>query len=458
MRAAKHFFQYSRKKFDAQKKADISERKSTNQNFSDSANLYFTIELYGSLAATSIGHGVTNSVLAGLEGDDPALVDPEYVKSLTDNTADNSVLNHKIILKPNVKIHPSHTNAMRFFAYSDKQKKNLIAERDYFSIGGGAVLYREKSRDLYREKSGELVNIAKPVLRNKELPFVTMTDALRLCEEKGITLWQLAKEYELENYSADELEAGLKKIWEVMRESVEEGLKKDGILPGGLNVPRRAKSVFERLIKEAQQGKNIGNQKLMAYALAVAEQNADGQRVVTAPTNGSAGVIPAVLYTWVRDQEAMDVPLSQIEKGIGRFLLTANIICSIIRTYASIAGAEVGCQGEIGSASSMAAAGLTELYGGSSKQIENAAEIALEHHLGLTCDPIKGLVQIPCIERNAISARTAVSAAQLAMCSQGSHLVSLDKTIITMNETGKDMNEKYRETALGGLAKNFTTC
>ncbi|MDR3128257.1 MAG: L-serine ammonia-lyase [Bifidobacteriaceae bacterium] len=408
--------------------------------------VYYKIMLYGSLAATSVGHGSINSILAGLEGLNPDTADPEYVKSLYDNYSTKD----DIVLVKNNTLDSNHPNAIRLYAFLDSDKQQEILSRDYFSVGGGTVMIRQNN--------GKLEYMNKAIITNQKYPFKTMSEATKLCYDHDMTLYQLAKAYELQNHSASQLEAGMAKIWQVMEQSIEGGLQAEGVLPGWLKVPRRAKSIFDKLTNDAQKGLNIENQKLMAYAIAVSEQNADGQRVVTAPTNGAAGVIPAVLYAWVRQQEANDIPQAKIESGIGRFILTANIVCSIIRKYASLAGAEVGCQGEIGSASSMAAAGLTELYGGTVWQIENAAEIALEHHLGLTCDPVGGFVQIPCIERNAISARTAVAAAQLAMCSQGSHIVSLDKTILTMNETGKDMNVKYKETAMGGLAKNFVDC
>jgi L-serine dehydratase len=408
-------------------------------------NIYWTVVLYGSLAATSDGHGSVNAVLAGLTGLTPETADPKIVNTMYEKYPNKT----DIILEKSKNLSTKHPNAIRLQAFSDKQKHTKILSIDYFSTGGGAVKYKE---------NGQLLDLHSGVIVNNKYPFKTMSEVVAICQKNKITLYELAKKYELTHHTSEQLEERVRIVWQVMKASIKEGLTQKGVLPGWLKVPRRANSIFTKLTNDARTGKNIGNQKLMAYAIAVAEQNATGQRIVTAPTNGAAGVIPAVLYTWVKDQQAKDSPQSDIEFGIGRFILTANIVCSVIKKYASLSGAEVGCQGEIGSASSMAAAGLTELYGGTVHQIENAAEIALEHHLGLTCDPIGGFVQIPCIERNAISARTAVSAAQLAMCSQGSHIVSLDKTIVAMNQTGKDMNKKYKETAEGGLAQNFVEC
>ncbi|MDR3152537.1 MAG: L-serine ammonia-lyase [Bifidobacteriaceae bacterium] len=425
---------------------DFSEKVKRKINFEKNiANIYWNVILYGSLAATSDGHGSVNAVLAGLDGLTPEIADPKIVSTMYEKCS-NKV---NIILETKKKLDVHHPNAIRLQAFSDKAKQLEILSIDYFSTGGGAVKYKE---------NGQLLDLHSGIISNDEYPFMTMSEVVSICQKNKIALYELAKKYELTHHTPRQLEERVKTIWQIMKNSIEGGLNQKGVLPGWLNVPRRANSIFTKLTSDAQAGKNIGNQKLMAYAIAVAEQNASGQRVVTAPTNGAAGVIPAVLYMWAKEQMAKDVLQADIEFGIGRFILTANIVCSVIKKYASLAGAEVGCQGEIGSASSMAAAGLTELYGGTAHQIENAAEIALEHHLGLTCDPIGGFVQIPCIERNAISARTAVSAAQLAMCSQGSHIVSLDKTIVTMNQTGKDMNKKYKETAEGGLAKNFVEC
>jgi L-serine dehydratase len=265
----------------------------------------------------------------------------------------------------------------------------------------------------------------------------------------------MKRENELVHRSAEELDAGLDRIWEAMRGCIERGLSQDGIMPGGLKVRRRARGLHEKLDEEWRQNRPnplAANDWLSVYAMAVNEENAAGGRVVTAPTNGAAGVVPAVLRYWLRFHVDADA------RGIRDFLLTAAAVGGIIKHNASISGAEVGCQGEVGSASAMAAAGLAAVLGGTPEQVENAAEIALEHHLGMTCDPVAGLVQVPCIERNALGAVKAVTAASLAVKGDGKHFVSLDAAVETMRQTGLDMNERYKETSLGGLAVNVVEC
>ncbi|GAA4669390.1 hypothetical protein GCM10023214_74830 [Amycolatopsis dongchuanensis] len=282
-------------------------------------------------------------------------------------------------------------------------------------------------------------------------PFTTGGELLALCREEGVPVSEIMLRNELAWRSREEIEAGLLRIWDVMRECVRNGLEHDGVLPGGLKVRRRAKSLHAKLLSEPEDSLSAMDW-VGLYALAVNEENASGGRVVTAPTNGAAGIIPAVLHYYRRFVQGAS------DAGVVRFLLTAGAIGVILKTTGSISGAEVGCQGEVGSACAMAAAGLAEVLGGSPEQVENAAEIGVEHHLGLTCDPVGGLVQIPCIERNAIGASKAVQAARMALHGDGSHVVTLDKAIKTMRETGADMKVKYKETARGGLAVNVIEC
>ena len=337
-----------------------------------------------------------------------------------------------------------HANGMVFFAYDSIGA--ILFEETYYSVGGGFV---QTASELASGKS--LSKLENPT----PYPFKNATEMLEMCMSSGKSIAELKSENEQANISRSELSQGINKIWDVMNNCIEEGLKKEGILPGGLFVKRRAKGIHESLRKE--QSRNIApphiiNDWMSCYAMAVNEQNAAGAQIVTAPTNGAAGVIPATLRYYLDH-----VPSASISK-IPEFLLTAAAIGGLIKYNASISGAEVGCQGEVGSAAAMAAAGLCAILGGTPPQVENAAEIALEHHLGMTCDPIKGLVQAPCIERNGLGAIKAVSAASLALRGDGIHLVSLDACIETMRQTGIDMNSKYKETSLGGLAVNLPEC
>ena len=337
-----------------------------------------------------------------------------------------------------------HANGMVFYAYDAIGA--ILFEETYYSVGGGFV---QTASELASGKS--LSKLENPT----PYPFKNATEMLEMCMSSGKSIAELKSENEQANISRSELSQGINKIWDVMNNCIEEGLKKEGILPGGLFVKRRAKGIHESLRKE--QSRNIApphiiNDWMSCYAMAVNEQNAAGAQIVTAPTNGAAGVIPATLRYYLDH-----VPSASISK-IPEFLLTAAAIGGLIKYNASISGAEVGCQGEVGSAAAMAAAGLCAILGGTPPQVENAAEIALEHHLGMTCDPIKGLVQAPCIERNGLGAIKAVSAASLALRGDGIHLVSLDACIETMRQTGIDMNSKYKETSLGGLAVNLPEC
>lgn len=403
--------------------------------------------LYGSLGATGIGHGTDKAVMLGLMGEDPATVDPMAVDEAISAVRTEHRLNlatsegtTTIGFDPVTHIPlvgrselPGHPNGMTFAAW--RENEEVLAET-YYSIGGGFVV-RADDAD-------------KEVAPTNDLPypFKTAGDLLEICENTSMTIAEVAMANELAMRSEIEIHQGLDAIWGVMQECVRNGYQREGVLPGGLQVMRRAPGMHASLLADP----SCTNDPLRAmdwitlYALAVNEENAGGGRVVTAPTNGAAGIIPAVMH-YCRDfVEGFD------SQAMRTFLLTAGAIGMIFKTTASISGAEVGCQGEVGSACSMAAAGLAAILGGTPAQVENAAEIAMEHNLGLTCDPIGGLVQIPCIERNAIAAIKAVAATRTAMRGDGSHMVSLDDVIITMRETGKDMQSKYKETALGGLA------
>ena len=328
-----------------------------------------------------------------------------------------------------------------------------MREATFFSVGGGFIV-REGEEDAARAELEE----SKAEL---PLPFRTAAELLGRCSSKGLGISDIMLVNERASRSEEEIREGLLHIWSVMEACVETSLKREGVLPGGLRVRRRAPDWLERLLKEDKDRNDpkYWQEWVNLIALAVNEENASGGRVVTAPTNGAAGIIPAVLYYALHYAPGMD-QASQADRDdvVVRFLLAAGAVGVLYKEQASISGAEVGCQGEVGSASSMAAAGLAEVMGGSPAQVENAAEIAMEHNLGLTCDPIGGLVQIPCIERNAIAAAKAINAAKMALWGDGTHRVSLDEVIVTMRETGKDMSHKYKETAMGGLAVNVVEC
>ncbi|MDP9807150.1 L-serine dehydratase [Trueperella bonasi] len=406
-----------------------------------------TCTLYGSLGATGIGHGTDRAVILGLMGEHPATVDPLAVSQAVDHVHSSKQLTLAtgegpltITFDPATDIPlvgrtelPGHPNGMTFTAWQDTQQ---ILTETYYSIGGGFVVSAADAND----------EVAPT--RDLPHPFATAAELLANCEAESKSIAEVAMANELAMRSETEINHGLDSIWEVMQECVRNGYRREGILPGGLQVVRRAPGMYASLLADDSGTPDPlrAMDWITLYALAVNEENAAGGRVVTAPTNGAAGIIPAVMH-YCRDF----VP--RFDAHAARtFLLTAGAIGMIFKTMASISGAEVGCQGEVGSACAMAAAGLCAVLGGNPAQVENAAEIAMEHNLGLTCDPIGGLVQIPCIERNAIAAIKAVAAARTAMRGDGSHVVSLDDVIITMRETGKDMQAKYKETALGGLA------
>ncbi|MET9139556.1 L-serine ammonia-lyase [Streptomyces parvulus] len=407
-------------------------------------------ELYGSLGATGHGHGTPKAVLLGLEGDSPRTVDVETaddrvaairstgrIRLLGDHEIafsydDDMVLHRRETL-------PYHANGMTLWAYDAEGAEVLT--KTYYSVGGGFVV------------DEDAVGADRIVLDDTVLkyPFRTGDELLRLARETGLSISALMLENERAWRDEDEIRAGLLEIWRVMQACVDRGMTREGILPGGLKVRRRAANTARKLRSEGDP-QALAMEWITLYAMAVNEENAAGGRVVTAPTNGAAGIIPAVLHYYMNFVPGAD------EEGVVRFLLAAGAIGMLFKENASISGAEVGCQGEVGSACSMAAGALAEVLGGSPEQVENAAEIGMEHNLGLTCDPVGGLVQIPCIERNGMAAVKAVTAARMAMRGDGSHKVSLDKVIKTMKDTGADMSVKYKETARGGLAVNIIEC
>ncbi|MEV0240248.1 L-serine ammonia-lyase [Streptomyces sp. NPDC050674] len=407
-------------------------------------------ELYGSLGATGHGHGTPKAVLLGLEGDSPRTVDvgsaDERVEAIKAGGRLNLLGEHEVAFSfdDDMVLHrrkalPYHANGMTLWAY-DASGAELMT-KTYYSVGGGFVVDEDAV-------GADRIKLDDTVLK---YPFRTGDELLRLTEETGLSISALMLENERAWRSEEEIREGLLEIWQVMRDCVARGLSQEGILPGGLKVRRRAANTARKLRSEGDP-LALSMEWITLYAMAVNEENAAGGRVVTAPTNGAAGIIPAVLHYYMNFVPGAD------EEGVVRFLLAAGAIGMLFKENASISGAEVGCQGEVGSACSMAAGALAEVLGGSPEQVENAAEIGMEHNLGLTCDPVGGLVQIPCIERNGMAAVKAVTAARMAMRGDGSHKVSLDKVIKTMKDTGADMSVKYKETARGGLAVNIIEC
>ena len=412
------------------------------------------VELFGSLALTGKGHGTDRAVLMGLEGETPEEVDPDSVaprlaairgqerlallgrRAVPFHEKEDLIFNRRELL-------PLHSNGMRFTAFGAAGE--ALDRRIYYSVGGGFVVNEGATGE------GRLVE------DTTELPFsfASAAELLRLSEEHGLAIWELMLANEKVWRGEAEIRAGLLRIWEAMQRCVERGCRQTGVLPGSLKVPRRAPALHQELTsrpEEALKDPLTVLDWVNLFALAVNEENAAGGRVVTAPTNGAAGIVPAVLHYYRRF-----IPGAG-EEGVIRFLLTAGAIGILYKENASISGAEVGCQGEVGVACSMAAGGLVAALGGTSRQIENAAEIGMEHNLGLTCDPVGGLVQIPCIERNAMGSVKAINASRIALRGDGSHKVSLDRVIKTMRETGADMKTKYKETSRGGLAINVIEC
>jgi len=411
-------------------------------------------ELYGSLAMTGRGHGTDKAVLLGLEGAHPDTVDPDHIPAALERIRGSGRLRllgrHEVdfdekrdlVFNKRQKL-PFHTNGMRFSAYD--ADGNELAMRDYYSVGGGFVVNTdEAAEDRIVADTTE-----------QPYPFATGDELLAQCEKHGLGIAQLMLANESVWRPEAETRAGLLLIWKAMADCVARGLRSPGTLPGGLHVGRRAPAMAEELRNQPEASLRDPLTILdwvNLYALAVNEENAAGGRVVTAPTNGAAGILPAVGHYYLRFCPKAD------ENGILDYLLTAAAIGILYKENASISGAEVGCQGEVGVACSMAAGGLTAALGGNIHQVENAAEIGMEHNLGLTCDPIGGLVQIPCIERNAMASVKAINASRMALKSDGKHRVSLDKVIKTMRDTGRDMKDKYKETSRGGLAVNVIEC
>lgn len=410
--------------------------------------------LHGSLAFTGVGHATDRAVILGLAGFraedyDADQAEAELTRIKQDHTVSPDGLGTlRFHPKDNLEFDygpalPGHANGL-ILRGTDAQG-DIITQVTYYSIGGGFVL-TEAELD-----AGQDSDTGAPV----PFPFQTARQMLDMAAASGKSIAGMKRANELSRMPGADLDRGLARIWEVMNACIDRGLATDGILPGGLQVRRRAKGIYDAL--QAERGMNLTaphtiNDFMSTYAMAVNEENAAGGQVVTAPTNGAAGVVPATIRYW------LDHVPGATAARVPEFLLTAAAIGGLIKFNASISGAECGCQAEVGSAAAMAAAGLAAVLGGTPEQIENAAEIALEHHLGMTCDPVKGLVQVPCIERNGLGAIKAVSAASLAMRGDGAHLVALDVAIETMRQTGADMSEKYKETALGGLAVNVPNC
>jgi len=411
------------------------------------------IELYGSLALTGKGHGTDKAILNGLEGQNPESVVPESMVPRMQDIISSGKLNlagkHEIAFNDTTdflflqkELLPRHTNGMCFTAYGEDA--NSLCRQVYYSIGGGFITTEEN----FDHQEAEAAAIP--------YPFSTGYELLTRCQDNNMTIAELMMANEETWRSKDEIKRGIMAIAAVMEACIDSGCHHPGILPGGLLLKRRAPDLYQKLIEHKGIPSAFENADLMnhlnLYAMAVNEENAAGGRIVTAPTNGAAGIIPAVLKYF---QEAHN---KRHEDDVCTYFLTAASMGILYKKGASISGAEVGCQGEVGVASSMAAAGLTAVLGGTTEQIENAAEIAMEHHLGMTCDPVLGLVQIPCIERNAMGAVKAVNASRLALIGDGQHQISLDKVIRTMKQTGHDMQSIYKETSLGGLAVNQTEC
>jgi L-serine dehydratase len=411
------------------------------------------VRLYGSLSATGVGHGTDNAVLMGLMGERPDLIDPEQIVpriELLKSCGQLRLDGHwpvafdwqtdLLLLEENL---PYHPNAMTFIAEGEA---GVLLQDTYYSVGGGFVVNAEQAAGGQLDQDHTLL----------AYDFSNADELLRLCKRHGLRVSELMMANEMAWRSEAEIRSGLLRLWAAMQACVANGLRHEGILPGGLSVRRRAARLHRNLLELGKP--NVIGSTMSAmewvnlFALAVNEENAAGGRMVTAPTNGAAGIIPAVLHYYMKfHPEACD-------DDVVNYLLAAAAVGILCKKNASISGAEVGCQGEVGSACAMAAAGLAELLGATPEQLENAAEIGLEHNLGLTCDPVGGLVQVPCIERNAIAAMKAINAAQMALRGDGEHFISLDRVIRTMRDTGADMHDKYKETSRGGLAVNAIEC
>lgn len=411
-----------------------------------------SVQLYGSLALTGKGHCTDRALLLGLEGERPETIDPDQIDEILSRIRDGGRI--RLLGKREVafdealnllfhkdQVLPGHSNGMRFTAMSDKAE--VLVQEDFYSIGGGFVVRADQA------SSGEAGGDLPPA----PYEFDSAAELLEKADKAGLSIGGLMLENEKTWRAAPAVKSGLLNIWQTMQGSVERGFKNEGRLPGRLNLARRAPKLFKDITSLTGTSGPIDMLDWVnAFALAVNEENAAGGRVVTAPTNGAAGIIPAVLHYYRRFVHGAT------DEGVIDFLLTAGAIGILYKKNASISGAEMGCQGEVGVACSMAGGGLVAVLGGSNNQIENAAEIGMEHNLGLTCDPIAGLVQIPCIERNAMGAVKAINAARMAMRGDGTHVVHLDQVIATMRQTGRDMSTIYKETSQGGLAVNVPEC
>ena len=409
-----------------------------------------TVRLYGSLALTGLGHGTDRAVLMGLTGAEPETIDPDRIEPalqrirasgrirLLDRQEIQFDEKNDLLLLRSERL-PQHSNGMRFTASGAGGQR--LREEDIYSIGGGFIV-----------RAGETQAHEAAMRAPAPYPFHNARELLNQCRENGLEIFDMMLANERAWAGEDEVRSGVLRIWQVMQACVERGFRQNGVLPGPLKVRRRAPKLYRQLTESAAARPLEAMDWVDAFALAVNEENAAGGRVVTAPTNGAAGIVPAVLHYYRRFEPGAS------EDGVIRFLLTAAAIGMLYKQNASISGAEMGCQGEVGVACSMAAAGLVAALQGSNEQVENAAEIGMEHNLGLTCDPVGGLVQIPCIERNAMGAIKAINAARLAMRGDGTHKVSLDHVILTMRQTGEDMSTIYKETSQGGLAVNVPEC
>lgn len=412
------------------------------------------VDLYGSLALTGVGHSTDRAIMLGLSGHQPDQIDPNLIEDfMADMIRQKSI---RLLMKKRIAFDPvrqvifqlekrlvHHTNGLTFKAFDGRG--DLISRENFYSVGGGFVLSEAQMGQ----------NITSPEPEEVPYAFSSGADLLAICQRNNFSIADLMRANEKAFAPENDLNAGLDKLWQVMQACMDRGCNEHGVLPGGLGVERRAARHYQDL-KDSQERQLSDPSAILdwinLWALAVNEENAAGGQVVTAPTNGAAGIIPAVLRYYDRFYNRRGA------EAIRDFLLTAAAIGSLYKKNASISGAEVGCQGEVGVACSMAAAGLAAVMGGSVAQVENAAEIGMEHNLGLTCDPVGGLVQVPCIERNAMGAVKAVDAARLALRGDGTHMVSLDKVIETMRQTGEDMKSKYKETSQGGLAVNMVEC
>ncbi len=424
----------------------------------DAKVVRLSCSLHGSLAFTGVGHNSHRAVMLGLDGELPDAIDPDQAPVIVERIITGKMVHpdghceyrfdpaEDLIFDRQNPL-PGHANGMAFNAH-DKDG-HVLLRRIYYSIGGGFVVSEEELQKLNAQKKPEPE-------KGVPYPFINAKQMLEMAASGKLSIAEMKRANEEAHSSRKDLNAGIDNIWLAMRGCIDRGLThQDEVLPGGLNIRRRARTLHDQLKEEWKSNRHnplIANDWLSVYAMAVNEENAAGGRIVTAPTNGAAGVVPAVLRYWLHFHEDAG------QEGIRDFLLTAAAVGGIIKHNASISGAEVGCQGEVGSASAMAAAGLAAVMGGNAEQVENAAEIALEHHLGMTCDPVGGLVQVPCIERNALGAVKAVTAASLAVKGDGKHFIPLDVAVETMRQTGLDMSERYKETSKGGLAVNIVAC